>query len=195
MSNTVFPELPGLKWDVAKTPKWSTGVHEMTSGKERRTSYWTYPKWEFHLSYELLRDDATNELKQIMGLFLQMRGRWDTFLYRDPSDYTVTGQTLGTGNGTIKTFQLVRTLGGFVEPMKAISGTPTIKINGVTQASGWTMNSTGLITFTATPANGAAVTADFSYYFRCRFTRDEAEFNQFMKDLWELKKCEFITEK
>lgn len=192
MSNSVFPVLPGLKWDVAKIPRFSTNIHEMTSGKERRAAFWSYPRWEFHLSYEMLRDDVTAELRTLMGFFLQMKGRFDTFLYQDPTDYTVAGQPLGTGNGATAKYQLVRTLGGFVEPMKAIQGSPTIKLNGVT-TSGWTMDSSGVITFSAAPGNGVVITADFSYYFRCRFTKDEAEFNQFMKDLWELKKCEFIS--
>lgn len=195
MSNSVFPNLPGLKWDVGKSPVWATAVKEVRSGKEYRAAYWSYPRWKFSLAYELLRDDATDELKTLLGFFLQRQGKFDTFLFSDPDDNTVTGQIIGTGNGTLKTFQLCRTLGGFIEPMKAINGMPVIKLNGVTQSSGWSMSSTGLITFTTAPANGSTVTADFSYYFRCRFNLDEAEFSKFAQQLWEMKKCEFISVK
>jgi uncharacterized protein (TIGR02217 family) len=195
MSNAVFPVLPGLTWDVVKQPEFSTKVQTAASGKDATAAYWTYPRWTFKLSYELLRGGSQTELNTILGFFLARKGQFDTWLYTDPSDYIVTGQQIGIGDGSTLAFQLLRTLGGFVEPMKNINGTPVIKIGGATQTTGWSVNSSGLITFVAAPANGAIITADFSYYYRCRFLKDAAEFNQFMSDLWELKKCEFISVK
>lgn len=195
MSNAIFPTLPGLKWDVVKQPQFSTIVHRSISGKEIRGSFWSYPLWTFKVSFEVLRNDATNELKTLMGFFLQRQGSYDTFLFEDPDDKTVTGQTIGTGDGTTTLFQLIRTFGGFVEPVFNLNGTPSIYLNGVLQTSGYSVGSTGIVTFTAAPGNGVAITADFSYYFRVRFTQDQAEFSKFMKDLWELKKCEFVSVK
>lgn len=195
MSNAVFPALPGLMWDVVKQPEFSTKVQTSASGKDSTAAYWTYPRWTFKLSYELLRGGAETELNTLLGFFLARKGRFDTWLYTDPSDHTVIGQQIGIGDSSTVAFQLVRTISGFTEPMKAINGAPVVKIGGITQTTGWSINSTGVITFTTPPASGAVITADFSYYFRCRFLKDAAEFNQFMADLWELKKCEFISVK
>ena len=195
MSNSIFPVLPGLTWDVVKQPEFATKVQTASSGKDATAAYWTYPRWTFKLSYELLRGGSQTELNTLLGFFLAMKGRFDTWLYTDPSDYAVIGQQIGIGDSSTVAFQLIRTLGGFVEPMKNINGTPVIKENGVTRTTGWSINSTGLITFTTPPTSGNILTADFSYYFRCRFMNDVAEFNQFMADLWELKKCEFISVK
>ncbi len=193
MSDAIFPTLPGLKWDVTKKPYFSTKIQTSVNGKEARAINWSYPRWQFDLSYELLRDDVTNELRTLMGFFLQRQGAFDSFLYTDPSDNYVASQSIGTGNGATTVFQLVRSLGGFTELMKNITGTPVVRLNGTVQGSGWTVDGNGLITFTTAPAAGVAVTADFSYYFRVRFLQDESEFSQFMQNLWELKKCQLVS--
>jgi hypothetical protein len=43
------------------------------------------------------------------------------------------------------------------------------------------------------PAAGVIVTADFTYYYRCRFVDDSYPFEQFMSNLWTLKKLTFIS--
>jgi len=191
MSNAIFPTLPGLKWDIKKTPEFSTCVQTSASGKENATAFWSYPRWQFELSYELLRDTGVSELKTLMGFFLQRQGRFDSFLFNDTSDNSITGQQIGIGDGSATKFQLVRTLGGFVEPMKAIKGTPAIYLAGIAQGSGWSVDANGMVTFAAAPATGVSITADFNYYFRCRFLQDTSEFSQFMYQLWENKKVQF----
>jgi uncharacterized protein (TIGR02217 family) len=198
MSNDVFPVLRGLTFNNTRTPVWSTITHKSASGKQQRASLWSYPIWRYKLSYEILRADvAHQELQTLVGFFLEHRGAWDSWLYSDPSDNTVAGQAIGTGNGTTTAFQLVRTYGAngntFAEPMTAVNGTPTIYVAGVEiDPADYTISDTGLVTFDTAPASGA-ITADFSYYFRCHFTTDELEFNQFMYDLWEAQTVEFET--
>jgi uncharacterized protein (TIGR02217 family) len=194
MSNAVFPVLPGLAWDVVKRPTFSTIVQRAASGREVRAALWSSPIWQWELTYDLLRDDATNELRTLMGFFLQRQGSFDSFLYSDPTDNAVTGQLIGTGNATTKIFQMTRTLGGFVEPVFDVSGTPTIKLNGVTQATPgqYTISSSGVVTLVTAPASGVTITGDFSYYFRCRFMEDMAEFQNFASKLWELRTLELM---
>src|SRR5215813_12655610 len=50
---------------------------------------------------------------------------------------------------------------------------------------------TGLVTFNVAPASGLIITADYSYYFRCRFIDDSYAFENFMFRLWQLKKLTF----
>jgi hypothetical protein len=50
----------------------------------------------------------------------------------------------------------------------------------------------GLATFTTAPAQGLPVTADFGYYYRCRFVEDEwTDLEEFLYQLWELKSFKF----
>ena len=55
----------------------------------------------------------------------------------------------------------------------------------------YTVNSTGLVTFTAAPASGVAITWTGTYYYRVRLLQDQADFSLFMQSLWELKTIKF----
>ena len=70
-----------------------------------------------------------------------------------------------------------------------------VKIAGVVQAGGsYSVNAnTGQLTFTTAPASGAAVSATYSYYFRCRFFEDSMDFEKFMSQLWAAKSVKFIS--
>ena len=52
-----------------------------------------------------------------MGFFLQLQGQFGTFLYTDPDDNAVTGQAFATGDGATTSFTMMRSLGGFLEPV------------------------------------------------------------------------------
>jgi len=188
MSDAVFPTLPGLSWGVGKAPRFSTRTQVASTSRQLRASLTPYPIWTFKLDYEVLRADAAfGELQQLMGFFLSRRGAFDSFLFTDPSDYTVTDQVIGTGNGVTTQFQLLRSLGGFTEPVENPNTVTAIKVGGVTQSPGsYVINSTGIVAFGAAPASGA-VTWSGTYYFRVHFVEDEADFEQFMYNLYELK--------
>jgi uncharacterized protein (TIGR02217 family) len=114
----------------------------------------------------------------------------------------VTAQPIATGDGTTTAFPIVRTFGGFNEPLVAainVTGNALlVYINGVLQTSGVSTTSrfgyTGVydtITFAAPPAAGAVVTATFSYYFLCHFSEDAMNLENFMYQLWQAKSVKF----
>lgn len=193
MGNAVFPVLAGLKWDIGMSPEFSTAVKRSVSGCELRANLMAYPLWTFRLAYEVLRDDvANNELKNLCGFFLLRKGGFDSFLFTQPSDSSVTAESFGSGNGIATAFQLTRSYGGFVEPVMNVNGSPAIYVGGVlkTPTTHYTISSTGMVTFVTAPTG--ALTWTGSFYYRVRFLMDGADFNQFMKDLWDLKKLEFV---
>lgn len=197
MSDAVYPDLPGLKWPIRRTHIWKTLKAESVSGKEFSIAMMTHPLRRYTLSYEVLRAGAEAELQTIEGFFNLRQGSHDTFLYEDPDDHTVTSQTFGTGNGSKTQFFLVRTRGSFTEPVQSLNGAPVIKLDGVTKAAGvdYTLSSLGVVTFAMPPAPGAALTWSGTYYWRCKFLQDTADFDQFLKDLWQLGRVEFRTVK
>lgn len=197
MADTIFPDLAGITWPITKKPKMSTIVQTSFSGKERRSQKWTYPIYTFKLSFEWLGDSITSpsthdQIHTLMGFFLARQGSFDDFLFKDKSDYTVTNQVFGTGDGTTRSFQLIRAYGGYNEPVFGILTTPTIKI-GSTATTAFTVNSMGLVTFTNAPANNATLSWSGSFYYRVRFAKDENDFEQFCQNIWEMKECELIT--
>lgn len=202
----IFPTLPGLGWSVSKAPRFSTRIQRAVSGRELRVLDQPNPIWTWTLTYSLLRDQndtrgasgpgiGYDELRTLMGFFLQQQGAFQPFLFDDPTDDRVSGQAIGTGDGSATVFQLVRSMGvvlpggGFAEPITAPNTVSTIYFNGVRQSpSGYTIDpATGLVTFTAPPPAGQLVSVDFTYFFRVRFADDTAEFENFLYQLWALR--------
>ena len=200
----VFPTLPGLAWSVTKTPTFQTRIQRAASGRELRALDYPYPLWQFALVFDFLRDNPTagyDELRTLMGFFMLCQGAFGTFLFQDPSDFQVSGQQIGTGNASTSIFQLQRAMGttlpngGFFEPITAPNVVGAIYLNGITQnpASYSVDSNTGLVTFNTAPGSGLIISADFTYYFRCRFIEDRYDFENFMYRLWQLKKLTFIS--
>ncbi len=200
----VFPTLPGLAWTVTKTPTFQTRIQRAASGRELRALDYPYPLWQFALVYDFLRDDPAaghDELRTLMGFFMLCNGAFGSFLYQDPTDYQVTGQLIGIGDASQSAFQLQRNIGttlpggGFSEPIVAPDIVVAVYFNGIQQdPTTYSVDpSTGLVTFSTAPGSGQIITADFSYYFRCRFVEDKYDFENFMYQLWQLKKLTFIS--
>ncbi|HVC44847.1 MAG TPA: DUF2460 domain-containing protein [Candidatus Binataceae bacterium] len=196
MTEPVFPTLAGLGWSVKRTPVWKTRTQQAISGKETRLADWSYPAWRWELTFDFLRaDPVAAEFQALAGFFNARQGAFGTFLYADADDNAVTGQTIATGDGATTAFQLVRAFGGFIEPVLAPNVVSAVTLAGVAQApSAYSVDAAmGLLTFTAAPASGAAVAADFSYYFRCRFAEDTLDFEKFMATLYRAQKLAFVS--
>jgi len=198
MTLPVFPTLLGIGWGISKTPMWSTQVMTAQSGVEYRSSNWSYPRWKFSLPVEFLRQFSPySEYSTLVGFCNQMNGQQGNFLYNDASspDNTVTSQPLGVGTGSQTAFPLVRTLGGFTEPILAVNAISQVTVNG-TPTSAYTLSSSfgyanDTINFTTAPLLNAAVAATFTFYFVCRFLSDEPEFQNFIRNRWSMKAIEF----
>jgi len=200
----IFPALPGLAWSVTKSPTFQTRIQRAVSGRELRALDYPYPLWQFTLVFDFLRDNPAagfDELRTLMGFFMLCQGAFGTFLFQDPSDDRVSGQQIGTGDTLRTVFQLQRTMGktlpggGFLEPIVAPNVVSAVYFNGIVQdPAGYSVDSlTGLVTFNIAPGSGLIITADYSYYFRCRFVDDSYAFENFMFRLWQLKKLTFIS--
>lgn len=195
MSNAILPLLAGLTWDITAEPQFRTIVHRAVSGYEVRAAFMIYPLWTFNLKYDILRDNAVNnELKTLLGFFNLRQGSFDSFLYSVPADSSVTTMSFGTGTGAATVFQLTRSYGGFVEPVNNLNAAPQIYVAGVlkTLTTDYTISATGVVTFVSAPANGAALTWTGTYYYRCRFLSDNISPSQFMQNIYNLNKLDFV---
>ena len=196
----IFPSLPGLGWSVVKSPRFATRIQRAVNGRELRALDQPNPIWSWTLTYPLLRDrsDARapsgaaigyDELRTLAGFFLQQQGALQPFLFDDPTDNAVMAQPLGAGDSSRTAFQLLRTMGSFAEPVTAPNAVSAIYFDGILQpAADYIVDAaTGLVTFAAPPPAGRIVAADFTYYFRVRFSDDTAEFENFMIQLWQAR--------
>jgi uncharacterized protein (TIGR02217 family) len=194
--------MPGVAWPVVRTMMDDVNIQTAVSGKETRINLQSYPRYQFDLTYNILRSAAAyTEYQQLLGFINSRYGRWDSFLYTADDDNSVTGQAIATGDGATTAFQLIRTLSGFIEPVLAPNAVSAVKLNGVTQGGGsysvpnWGTSTPGVLTFNSAPGNGVAITADFTYYWPCRFNMDKFAFSEFMSQMYELKKLSLITVK
>lgn len=198
MGNAIFPTFPGLKWGRKKTAVWSTGTQKSASGREFRTAYYTYPQWRFSLSFEVLRTKAAvNELEQLAGFFNARKGSFESFLYEDPTDNAVIDQTIGNTVQGVTRYQLVRSMGGFIEPVLAVKERPAVKVGGVALTYGrdYTVTDKGVLVFNAPQPPNSLITWTGGFYFRVRFTSDTIDFENVLGSLWTAKKIEFTSVK
>lgn len=215
MSNVLFPKIRGLAWTIVKTPTFSTEIQESLAGREVRIQNFQNPIWEFTLSYEYLLNDPRfrdeNEqtpLETLAGFFLARGGQFDDFLLNE-SDLTgrmedsfYSGQLIGAGDGTAKSFQIVRNLGGFMEAVQnPMNQTASVYLNGVGKVQGidYTV-ANGVVTFAIAPAAGVSVTADFIMLHRVRFHagssrsgKEGLELSNFYFNLYECKEVQLIS--
>lgn len=195
MSDAVYPVLPGLMWPIKRTPLWKTTVKTTPSGRVWRRSHMRYPRYRRALQYEFLRSAAAlAEYQTLFGFFNARSGGGDSFLFLDNDDSAVVAQAFGVGTGSATQWQLIRSLGGFAEPVHDLVAAPQIYADGVLLASGYTL-AAGLITFSAAPAPGVVLTWSGSYYWRCCFEADEMPFEQFVNQFWKTGEVRLITDK
>jgi uncharacterized protein (TIGR02217 family) len=193
-----FPTLTGLGWSVRKRPVFSTIVASHVSGREVRDALYQNPIWQFELTFDGLDSTSSsypglgaNSLQSLMGFFLQCQGQFSTFLYADPTDSAVTEVTFATGDGSTTSFSFSRYMGAFLEPVGWVTSISNVYLNGVNQASGWSLSTPNSLVFAAAPGAGVAIAATFAFAFQCRFDSDDQDFEQFMSNLWTAESVKF----
>jgi uncharacterized protein (TIGR02217 family) len=195
----VFPTLPLLTFPAKRSLVWSGIKNESLSGKRSRYSLFSYPIWAWDLQITGLRTAAAfAEWQTFVGFMNSLNGTVGLFGYTDFVDNAVTAQSFGSGNGVATgPFQLVRTVGGFTEPVFLLNGAPSIYVAGVLQTlnTNYTIDNYGNVTFTTPPANGAALTWTGSFYWPCRFDDDETAMSLFVSSIYDLKSIKFRSEK
>lgn len=196
MSNVVFTPPKGLTYPVKKTPRFSTLIQSPASGRgELRVPLYNYPLFDFDLQFSYLpgaEQIVSSDAEYIMGLFGQMQGCYDTFLFSDPNDNTATNQLFATGDGTTTVFQLIEAIGNMTCIVQNLNGSATIKDNGTTVTP--TVSSTGLVTFSVAPLAGHSLTWSGQYYYRLRFVEDSlADLEEILYQIWDLGSMKLQT--
>jgi hypothetical protein len=171
----------------------STKVQTASDLSELRLQMAATPMYKVKLTYDMLRDTTVHdELRSLGGFFMARAGKFDSWLFSDPTDGAVTQQSLGLGNGTEANFSLSRTFGTFTERVANIHAVTQVRVAN-TPTSNYTLSSSGVVTFNTPPANAEPVDWTGTYYFRCRFLQDEQEFENFMYQLWAAQSVEFLA--
>ncbi len=193
MSNAVFPSLPGQAWPRQKSPVYKTDVQTSSSLRSWHISRALYPVYKIKLTFEYL---SSADYATLLAFFKQHKGRGQPFLFDDRDDRlqndTATPQAFGVGDGVRTRWQLLRSLGGIVEPIGRHNTITSVRVNG-TPTGAYTLDDYGFITFSSPPADGAALDWQGSFYWRCIFGKDDQGFEEFMRFFYSAKSVEFET--
>ena len=174
-------------------PRFSTSIQTALSGIEQRIAEWDIARCEYDVGYAVR--GKTSLLSEVIKLWRDRRGSAYPFRFKDWSDFQATNVAIGTGNGSLASFQLVKVYSVIFETIRAIqlpvSGTVQIKVAGVTktETTHYTVDySTGLITFTTgnIPAAAQAITATFEFDVPVRFTEDALKVSMTMDDFGDI---------
>ena len=165
-------------------PERRTQIVELASGDEERNASWANSRRRYDAAYGIRRAD---DLAAVVAFFEARNGRLYGFRWKDWADFksclpsqtpAATDQAIGAGDGATTDFQLVKSYTSGAQTWtrtitKPVTGTVLVAIDGIVQTTGWSVDTTtGLITFTAAPALGAAITAGFEFDVPVRFDTD-----------------------
>ncbi len=171
-------------------PERRTEIVTLGSGAEERNAPWAHSRRRYNAGLGLR---SLDDIHALIAFFEARHGRLYGFRWKDRADFkscapgaeiSPTDQAIGTGDGTVRTFQLaksyasdgfsyVRTIG------KPVAGTVRVAVGGVekTGADFAVDATTGAVSFVAAPASGADVTAGFAFDVPVRFDTDFLEIN------------------
>jgi uncharacterized protein (TIGR02217 family) len=174
-------------------PERRTDIVLLASGFEERNSRWADSRRRYNAGTGIR---SLGDLHELVAFFEERRGRLYGFRWRDRTDWKSCGpgetpnqtdQAIGTGDGSIATFQLTKRYGSAFAPysravVKPVSETVRVAVGGVEKAAGvdFTVDAaSGVVTFLAghIPADGAAVTAGFEFDVPVRFDTDRLDIN------------------
>jgi hypothetical protein len=166
-SYPAFPTLSALRWAAKRSPVASTLRQKAISGRETFQPLWSAPLWKYEISLDALNAGSAalggleaGEYQTLVGFRNEvMFAPGGVFAFDDVNDNAVAAQANGEGDGSTTEFQLVRSLGGFAEPvLNPVQGpsTPSASVNyGNCQGS-----TTGTISYGDCQG---AITSEISY--------------------------------
>jgi len=194
---TRFPE--DISYGSNGGPYFSTTVYSTSSGFEQRNMNWEDARCQYDVSYGI--KDKT-DMGVVLNFFYAMRGKAIGFRYKDWSDYKLTQELIGLGDGTTVAFQIIKTYAASTQEyvrtirkvVTPVVGPPAILfevyVNDVLQSSGYTVNyNTGIITFDVAPTAAATIKVTCEFDVPVRFDTDEMEITE---EAWELESWDSI---
>ena len=170
-------------------PERRTEIVSLATGYETRNARWADSRRRYDAATGIR---SLSDLRAVLGFFERARGRLCGFRFRDPFDHSSSAdgglpgaldQVIGTGDGTATQFRLTKTYGAGDSAYKReirlpVAATIKVAVSGteVTSGSDFSINvSTGEIVFAVAPANGAEVTAGFTFDVPVRFDTDRLD--------------------
>lgn len=153
------------------------------NGQEVRNALWEEPLMSYNAAFAV---SSYADIETLRTFFHAVKGREQSFLLKDWSDYQIERNTIGTGDGSDTTFQLAKNYVQTGIGTYSRTITKPVNIEGGGGVRVWVNNvelatsafsfsaSTGVITIPSAPSNGHLVEASCAeFYVPVRFDVDE----------------------
>lgn len=154
-------------------PKFQTSIIALGNGSEQRNVDWLRTRSSFDIAYGI---QNKTDFSEVIKFFYARQGKARGFRFKDWSDFEVTDQAIGEGDGATVAFQLIKDYTSLVTYRRTltriVTGSVVVKVNGVTTAVTVNVN-TGIVTFSVAPAAAAVITASCEFDIPVRFDTDE----------------------
>jgi uncharacterized protein (TIGR02217 family) len=155
-------------------PTYSTSIIPLSGGRERRNKTWALPRRAYQFSYN---NRLIEDCWELEDFFHDVDGQAQTWLMPDFTLPIGRVVSLGTGTGALTQFQARIGYGNsvlrYVDVTAIRAGTLAVFVNAVPVTVATEVN--GLITLSAAPTIGTAVTATFRSYVKVRFEQDDLQ--------------------
>ncbi|MHA0330407.1 DUF2460 domain-containing protein [Sphingomonas aquatilis] len=165
--DVLFPLALGREAEVA--PAFSTAILTAAGGAEQRSAGWA----EARTSYDVgpgIRSEA--DIATLLAFFRARMGPARAFRLRDPFDASGVDEVIGTGDGVVRRFELVRHYGAATRRIvRPVAGSVRISVDGVA-TQGFSVEADGVVVLDTAPAKGAVVRASFTFDVMVRFAED-----------------------
>jgi uncharacterized protein (TIGR02217 family) len=174
-----FPEC--IEIGATGGPRFKTTALILGSGYEKRNIEWSRVRGSWDIGSGI---KTAADMEAVIAFFYARQGRAHGFRFKDWTDYQIgtpdAPLVVGTGTGSATAFQLVKRYvsGGYYFAraiLAPVSGTVVASTNESPTRSYSVDYSTGIITFTTPPANGATVYAHGEFDVPVRFDQDELD--------------------
>lgn len=161
-------------------PTWQTSIVPLSSGNEQANSDWSIGRLAGDISYGI---QSQADYMAVLDFFNARRGMGRGFLFHDWTDDTLTAEPQGVGDGTNRTFLLIKTYepdgpNPYVRRITRPNNDITVYVNAVlVDASLYTTGAGGWFRFNAghAPTMSAIVTASCTFDVPVRFDKDHMD--------------------
>lgn len=188
IESPVFPD--SISEGFVGGPVFRTYVFETWQGNEQRSATWSRAKHSYSAGFSIRTSDDMDVLRSFIR---EMKGRRNGFRFRDPIDYQLSSELIGTGNGATAIYQIIKTytvgsqtyVRKIMKPVSAL----VVTVNAVVKTAGVDYNidyTTGIITFTSSVTNTHAIRVTGEFDVPVRFDNDvmAATHDGYLSESW-----------
>jgi hypothetical protein len=170
------------------------------SGQGSPFPQWSIPKYQFEVPFSFVKSgDSDSDWAVLEGFIKKVKfAPGCLFRHNFSDDSLAVDQVFGTGDGATLSFQLLRSVGGFAEPVYCPNAITNVKADGTeVDAADYDVSNRGVVSFHSghAPSASAVLTWNGGFDWYCTFDNDDEVLDNFAQGYFDVQKIVFTTSK